>query len=635
MFSRVLYLFGAFALWPGLAFADAYLDDLTARSHELKLSTEAQWRALLHYRNNPVVTGVTGQADDAAFYLAVDGKTNPYAELDATLASFFDPARTEGDAWQHPQCRFIGRYHWLKEVLHFDHSRLVEQPCSRYRTWRAALNPESITLVFPSAYINNPSSMFGHTLLRIDQEGRDGQSRLLAYAINYEANPGGEDGATFIFKSLVGKYPGLFSILPYYAKVKDYSQLENRDIWEYQLNFTRDEVDRLLMHVWELRQIRFDYYFFDENCAYHLLSLLEVARPTLGLTERFTGWVIPLDTVRVLTEQSGMVSNTVFRPAENTKLRYQLARLSDDEKAWVLDLSNPVTSARSRDLTDVPDEKKSAVFEAAYGLLRYRIASGKADQVSSSNKSRALLVARSHVPTMGTDNTPPEPDITPQQAHRTKRLGVAFAREGSVNSQKIEFRPAYHDLLDPLGGYAPGAQISFLDTVLRFEPALRSVALEQMTVIDIFSLSPRDEFFRPVSWRLSTGYTHVGVRDHGRRALYRNQAGAGLSWLIAPSAQWYAFIDGTADVGRELARDYAIGIGGTLGIYAQPNQLWQIHGFATSQYFEFGDQHREDTLSLEQSFSLGQQQSIRVKIRREHVWGSAATQLEIGWYSYW
>ena len=61
--------------------------------------------------------------------------------------------------------------------------------------------------------------------------------------------------------------------------------LENRDVWEYELNLEPHEIERLLAHTWELGFTRFDYYFFDENCSYHLLSLLDVARPGVELTD--------------------------------------------------------------------------------------------------------------------------------------------------------------------------------------------------------------------------------------------------------------------------------------------------------------------------------------------------------------
>ena len=68
---------------------------------------------------------------------------------------------------------------------------------------------------------------------------------------------------------------------------------EHRDLWEYRLTLTPAELDRLVRHLWELLPTYYDYYFFDENCSYHLLALLEVARPGLRLTDRFHAWTIP------------------------------------------------------------------------------------------------------------------------------------------------------------------------------------------------------------------------------------------------------------------------------------------------------------------------------------------------------
>ena len=39
------------------------------------------------------------------------------------------------------------------------------------------------------------------------------------------------------------------------------------------------------MHTHEMDKIYSDYYFFDENCSYDLLFLLDVARPWIGLTD--------------------------------------------------------------------------------------------------------------------------------------------------------------------------------------------------------------------------------------------------------------------------------------------------------------------------------------------------------------
>lgn len=54
--------------------------------------------------------------------------------------------------------------------------------------------------------------------------------------------------------------------------------MDFRDIWEYDLAFSQEEMDRMLLHVWELFFTNFDYYI-KENFSYHLLSLIEAAKP--------------------------------------------------------------------------------------------------------------------------------------------------------------------------------------------------------------------------------------------------------------------------------------------------------------------------------------------------------------------
>ena len=84
--------------------------------------------------------------------------------------------------------------------------------------------------------------MYGHTLLRIDARDQDERTRLLAYAFNSAAAVQEPNGLTFAVQGLLGGYPGTFSVLPYYVKVREYTDLENRDLWEYELALETHEV---------------------------------------------------------------------------------------------------------------------------------------------------------------------------------------------------------------------------------------------------------------------------------------------------------------------------------------------------------------------------------------------------------
>ena len=282
-----------------------YLQELIEQAVRNKLHEYRYWHLLLHYRKE-FFGGYTSEVDDPGFFLADNGKTDPEAELKATLTLFFSDTLV-GRSQQPAQCAFVARYHWLKEILKFDETQLPPRRCERFQQWFDEFDAEFISMIFPSAYMGNPASMFGHTFLRVDPKDQTEQTRILAYTINYAAEIPPDAGIEYAYKGIFGEYKGFFSTIPYYLKVQEYRDIENRDIWEYRLNFSPKQIHRLLMHAWELGNAYIDYFFFKENCAYHILSLLEVADPSLRLTERFHLWTIPADTIRLLVQNQGLV----------------------------------------------------------------------------------------------------------------------------------------------------------------------------------------------------------------------------------------------------------------------------------------------------------------------------------------
>ena len=89
--------------------------------------------------------------------------------------------------------------------------------------------------------------------------------------------------------------------------------MENRDIWEYDLNLTKAETIKLFNHLWEMQGIGSDYWFFDENCSYNMLLLLESARPDLYLSTSIL-WEAPTDTIKKI-KKSGLIDKKKYRPS--------------------------------------------------------------------------------------------------------------------------------------------------------------------------------------------------------------------------------------------------------------------------------------------------------------------------------
>lgn len=617
--GRWVIFFLSLSVFAAHAADNDYLLQLTQQAHAKNLAQHPDWLNLLHYKPYALLASSRSLADDPKFFNASTGATDPAAELDATLAAFFSSIE-ETDKQQNPQCTFIARYQWLRQALQFDSAKLPQQPCKRFWGWYENLNPHEVTLIFPAAFLNNPSSMYGHTLLRIDGKDQDDQTRLLAYAINYAANTDEPQGFLYAYKGLTGGYPGTFSSMPYYLKVREYNDFENRDIWEYRLNLKPDEIERMLMHVWELGPIYFNYFFIDENCSYHLLSLLEIARPGLQLTDRFRWAAIPSDTVRVVTEQAGLLKEAVYRPSTAAGIRRRIETLSAREQVMAKRLAQgtlPVTDAA---LQTFPPAQRAAVLDLGIEYQAY-LRAAKPDSPQLAVQNRALLMARSQLDTPSNDPVIPVPLTRPDQGHKTSRIDGGFGVNEGAHYEELIWRPSYHELIDPEAGYIRGAQIQFFRFALRNYHGSSGPRLEKFIPIDILSLSPRDEFFQRLSWKINLSGIRVRMVNGEERPLARLNGGAGYAWETGKTMQLptllYSFIDVTLDAGKLPGPDYALGVGPALGMVTDINRNWRINTYGRVQRFALGNKRTGAELSVDQRFTLGPNAGLRIGLGRK------------------
>jgi hypothetical protein len=598
----------------------AYADELIAHADALRLAGDPQWQALLHYQPRHFSSAVVSAATNDWFFQAPDGKTDPSAELHATLRRFFaaDALMKDGEP---PQCALRGRYVWLDRRLHFDPRRLPPQPCEQFDEWRRGLDPWGVSLIFPEAFMNNPSSMFGHTLLRIDSGPPGARQDLLAYGVNFSADTGGDGGIPFAYKGILGYYPGRFTVEPYYNIITRYSDWENRDIWEYQLTLDPDAVDLLLAHLWELRGVEFDYYFFDENCSYQILALLDAARPDLRLQQQFRAQVVPADTVRAVVAEPGLVDATAFRPSTQSTLRHAARELPPEQRRLAGAVADGRVAPDDPQLDALSDEARAAVLGTAYDLFRYRYLVDRESTPDEQARARRILLARSRVPVEGPPLSPvPTPAVRPDQGHGSNRAALGTGVRDGQFYLEAQFRPAYHDLMDPIGGYTAGAQIDFFDLTLRYYTKHSDARVHRFTLVDIVSVAPLDAFFHPISWKVGTGmFSRLLPQGHrndlGEEYVWRSDGGAGLA--VEPWDNWlaYMFLDATVDYSPALEEDHAIGGGASTGLFFGPHSdRWKGHLFARVTRFALGDVSTSSSIGLDGRLTLTRQMAIKAGI---------------------
>lgn len=593
----------------------AYQDELISKSQSLKLHEDPQWIALLHYKTDIFGNNISLAESGSIFFNASDGNKNPESELIETLKVFFKKEeRIEGTDSESYQCAFKARYNWLKQRLAFDSSKLKQAECKLFDEWYAAINPASLTLVFPSSYLNNPASAFGHTLLRMDQANQTEKTRLLAYTANYAAATTGENPISFAIKGIFGGYPGYFSVAPYYEKVKKYSDLEKRDIWEYSLNFTPAEIKLMVEHMWELRTVPFSYFYFDENCSYHLLFLLDVARPSLGLLKSNGTWVLPVDTVRELASRPEIVKEAVFRPSWLTKINYHLSQMPKEKQKLTKAIIKNSNVKENPNYLALDGKSKAEVVDLAYEYLNYRIVSGKSEY---QKQAFGLLRERSLLP-QGGESIVPTPEYRPEQSHPTARLGIGLGREDGRWQYDIRYRAVYHDLMDPQQGFYGGAQIEMLDTAFR-QRENGNFRLNKLDIVDILSLTPRNELFKPISWDFKFGFEEETLKDNSEHLLFKVEGGGGQSWNFSDSAIGYALVDLSSKFSDELEEDYSIGVKPKLGLYLDPSEKWRINLNASYANYFFGDNHNASAYGMEQRFTLDKNKALRIIYKHDRA----------------
>ena len=593
----------------------AYLDQLLAEAERQHLDQDRYWRVLLHYKDG--LLGAASVVDDPKFFADPNGKHDPKAELRATLASFFTPALTDTTGGKkHPVCRFAARLEWLKEKLRIDERRLPVPRCEPLETLLAQIQPESATVIFPTAHMNSPASMYGHTLLTIETASK---SKLLAYAVNYSAMTSGTNFApVYMAKGLLGGYPGYFSVLPYYAKLQEYSDVNDRDIWEYPLNLSREEVDRLVRHTYELDSIATKYFFFGENCSYGLLFLLDAARPSLHLSDRFSWWVIPIDTIRSV-KKAGLMEGAIYRPSKSTKIEY-LSHLVDKkgrDDAW--DLSHGRETPDSVLARADSTEEKIRVFDLATEYLQYAYARGDISKAEYLPRFLKTLEARSSLGATEEWRYSIPPPPRPDAGHRSDRRHVGGGVIEDEPFQELRLRPAYHTLLDRELGYKRGSQIVFVDAAVRYYSDQRRAKLESVDLIDIMSLAPRTRFFKHVSWKVRTAFYRRTLANHRQYFVWGLNPGAGLAREQRLLGLGYALLETDLNVGGALQDRYALGGGGSIGLI---KDIGPWRGIAQARYlrYELGDQSDLFEVSFAQRATLSPntQLSVTVERRREH-----------------
>jgi hypothetical protein len=461
------------------------------------------WNKLLHYRPN-LLGKMVSEVDSPDFFVFSGGKKSPEKELHHFVQLL------NSDKAQDYVCKFPLRYKWLKENIQ-NNWNFTTKSCTIYNSFVEKLDAKNLSLVFSSFYINNPGSTFGHTFLHVSRYKDFRQNELLDYAINFAAQSSKDNVVLYMLRGLGGYYPGKFSVVPYYYKIREYNDHEFRDIWDYDLGLNQEQIDRVIDHVWEMGSVYFDYFYFTENCSYHVLGLLNVAYDDVDIMAGLSPiYVLPIDTVKEMKKLS-LIKDRKVRVSAYGKLLKETEGFSNKKMNLVKDIAN--NPSLSKDIpTKYKDEEGADLLDASISALDYL----KAEKVLLGDKKtnedrRELLVLRAENPHISSDL---KFDINkmnpPDDAHDSSRLGI-FAgdryKEGAFSG--FEWRAAQHELLDPSQGHLKYSQVIMFDIKFRYQTVdfdTHNLILDRFRMIDLKKYQASDFWNNSVSFDLAIGF---------------------------------------------------------------------------------------------------------------------------------
>ncbi|CAM3621068.1 DUF4105 domain-containing protein [Vibrio aquimaris] len=574
----------------------------SANKFEVKmLAQDPYWLKLGHYLPS-FLSGYQSTIDNEQFFISPNGKHSPVQELQATITKLYSE---DQEIAKEMQCRFPARYSWLESLQ----GRQATLSCPELNTWREIIDPEGLTLVFPTAFMNNPSSMFGHTLLRIDAKDQTRHKELVAFAVNFAAEPDSQDNsAAFAIKGLIGQYPGRFAVMPYYKKVREYNDIESRDIWEYKLKLTPEEVEKILLHLWEMQNAELDYYFLDENCSYQLLSLLEIAREDLALTKEFSVQAIPSDTVRVLAEND-LLEAPYYRAAFGTRLLHQ----ANEVDARLFEAAKKATHGNYPDKSEFSDTEQAAILELAYEWLNFQLYDQGLERDPTAKRLTKLLYLRSKIKVPSPFSPVEPPLVSPEQGHASARFGLGYQYwDDTSNQTTLEWRAAYHDLFDSQDGFVAGAQINFLDTQLTLSQE-GTTRLDRFYLFDAMALAPSNRVFNSWSWNVRTGMDRQPKSDAMDERWFA-QGGYGKSWGDSDKTHVYTLLSGELNGGKLTDYDLVSGVGIEAGALFQITPKHRLGLQAQYHALIHSDQDSHSNLSVSWNWSLTSNVALRTQI---------------------
>ncbi len=466
------------------------------------------WYVLNHYNKDGI-----SDIQNADYFVAKDGRTNPIGEYDA-FVGILKKYMVDGSN-ANILCQFPARVTFFASTLDWFHEK--DRPhCADYIS---DVNPEkisTISIMFASGYFDNPSSYYGHMLLKFNHDKKILNQGTLNSSLNYGADSGNEDGTLmYVLNGLFGGYQASYQRNNNFINSHRYTNGQLRDIWEYRLNLTPEQIKFVAEHSWELMRAKFTYYFFSDNCANRIADLIERATSTkLAYSHGF--WILPIQVIEhakdTKSDAGDLIASEEYHPSLKSTFTKRYEALSRDEKDAFLEFFKTSDTER-RNIVSVLSEKVLVLI-----LEELDITSAKSTIEKSKNKSdpelqehRRIILSELLGRKSGYKISPLEwkKDNTLLNYKPVSVLRAGASRRGGKDYMSLQYQIANNDIFDTPIPAQEHSKVVMGN--VQADMSDSGVQIRDVTLIDIMNLNTNPIPFwltKEFSWQMRVAYDH-------------------------------------------------------------------------------------------------------------------------------
>lgn len=526
------------------------INRIKAAAQNLQLHESPVWSALLHVNNRlPNIA-------DPNFLLSLPNFSLA-SELQQTLDFLYLGDRAN-------ICRFPARYLWLRQQLNAP--ELPLDTCPDIVEFRQKAPLDNIALIFASESISQPASMLGHAFLKFSGSNEQGQE--VSHAISFYTDADTINLPKLLFDSMVVGKRGYFSLEPYHEKQQLYVDIEQRNVWEYQLTLTDFQRELIRLHLLELKQIRLTYFFQKYNCATLLNFILALTGKPMS---EDNWWITPKDLIKN-AEQAELISSTRVITPSRWIVRALANQISISEQQSIREQIHQGTVTTYFDRASNESDFILLEFSQAYNQYAYLSGSVNKETWQKNNQSLTALGAESFSnKSLSVDNR-----YNPINTPGDSQVSLSALYDAGEAALALTFLPVSHTLNDDNRNYANESSLQLFSTTLKVPLYGGHPKLDKLVIYDMQSITPYNALTGGVSSRF-----HIAVEPHLNKQLTDNRSfvingGLGYAKRIVSDIDLYALGGGGVAYAKKHGYFYS-----TLEVGAILREVWDMKSLVT------------------------------------------------------